>query len=184
MANRSIQPIAILFSFAMLGLMLAIGNTFWGPAFGPDLGAVPLAQIESGKLRKSRYYAQVSGYADPQIAVVKTSKQGIWHYFPLRSAIGATAPVQVIVACRQSAVIQCSDRPSPMTIHGYVAVGGNTGAFGHGREQLAAQGVKLARNVKTITYPGERDDARMMLVLIAVMAISSIFGAFQVGGGG
>jgi hypothetical protein len=183
MASRPNQSIAILFSCAILGLMLAIGNTFWGPAFGPDLGVVPLAQIESGKLRKSRYYAQVSGYADPQIAVVKTSKQGIWHYFPIRSTIGSTAPVQVIVGCRGSSVI-CTDRPSPMTIHGYVAVGGNTGAFGHGREQLAAQGVKLARNVKTITYPGERDDARMMLVLITVMAISAIFSSFQAGGGG
>ncbi len=184
MANRSTQPIAILFSLAMLGLMLTIGSTFWSPAFGPDLGVVPLAQIESGKIRKSRYYAQVSGYADPQVAVVKTSKQGIWHYFPLRSSIGSTAPVQVIVACRQSAVIQCADRPAPMTIQGYVAVGGNNSAFGSGREQLAAQGVKLARNVKTITYPGDRDNARMTLVLFGVIVMSAIFSAFQVGGGG
>jgi hypothetical protein len=183
MANRQTQSIAILFAFAMLGLILAIGNTFWGAAFGPDLGAVPLAQIESGKVRKSRYYAQVSGYADPQVAVVKTSKQGIWHYFPLRSSIGSTAPVHVIVACRQSAVIQCTDRPAPMTIQGYVAVGGNS-AFGSGREQLVAQGVKLARNVKTITSPGDRDNARIMLLLIGVIGISVIFGAFQVGGGG
>jgi hypothetical protein len=184
MANRRNQSIAILGSCVMLGIMLAFCTISWGSAFGPDLGVVPLAQIESGKLRQSRYYAQVSGFADPQVAVVKTSKQGIWHYFPLRSTIGATAPVQVIVACRESAVIQCSDRPSPMTIQGYVAVGGNTGAFGHGRKQLAAQGVKLARNVKTITYPGDRDNARMTLVLVGVIAISVIFSAFQVGSKG
>jgi hypothetical protein len=184
MANRLNQSITILGSCAMIGMMLAFCTISWGPAFGPDLGVVPLAQIESGKIRKSRYYAQVSGYADPQVAVVKTSKQGIWHYFPLRSTIGATAPVQVIVACRQSAVIQCADRPSPMTIQGYVAVGGNNSAFGSGREQLEAQGVKLARNVKTITYPGDRDNARMTLVLFGVIVISAIFSAFQVGSGG
>jgi hypothetical protein len=116
--------------------------------------------------------------------VVKTSKQGIWHYFPLRSTIGSTFPVQVIVACRQSAAIQCTDRPSPMTIQGYVAVGTNNSTFGSGRKQLEAQGVKLARNVKTITYPGDRNHARMTLVLVGVMAISMIVSAFQVGGRG
>jgi hypothetical protein len=44
--------------------------------------------------------------------------------------------------------------------------------------------VKLARNVKTITYPGDRDNARMTLVLFGVIVISAIFSAFQVGSGG
>jgi hypothetical protein len=48
---------------------------------------------------------------------------------------------------------------------------------------LAGQGVKLARNVKTITYSGDRDNARMTLVLVGVIAISAIFSAFQVRGG-
>jgi hypothetical protein len=182
MANRQTKLIVILFSLALLGLMLAIVGNFWGPAFGPELGAVPLTQIESGKVGQSRYYAQVSGYADRRMAVFKMAKKGIVYYIPLRSTTDSTAPVHLILTCQEREMASCTAPQGAMIApQGYVQAGGDGKFENHrsGREQLMQQGIQLARRVNYINCPGDRDNARLTMLILGGVVLSGIFSMFQ-----
>ncbi|MGI8502840.1 MAG: hypothetical protein ACR2LR_17155 [Hassallia sp.] len=166
------MPIIILIvGFVLLNISLA-------QSFGKDIGTINIAQLTSGKIAEHSFYANISGYPDPNVLVTQKGTSMPRVYIPLRENSQSNTPVHLIISLDKGDIEQYVEKDpnsETVTVSGFVTEGGE----GEVKTWLEKQGVAIADSYRTIVPKvnlSNRSSKKDFSVFIAVAFIS--FAAF------
>jgi hypothetical protein len=170
--KNALMPIIIL----IIGLIIL--NITLAQSFGKDIGTINIAQLSSGKIAEHSFYANISGYPDPNALVTQKGNRMPRVYIALRENSLSNTPVHLIISLDKGDIeeyLHKDPKSETVTVSGFVTEGGE----GEVRTWLEKQGVAIADNYWTI-IPGvnlsNRSNRTYSSVFIAIGFIS--FAAF------
>ncbi|MEH1917024.1 hypothetical protein [Nostoc sp.] len=169
--NALMPIIIIIIGLIMLSITLA-------QSFGKDIGTINIAQLSSGKIAEHSFYANISGYPDPNVLVTQKGNKMPRVYIALRENSQSNTPVHLIISLDKDDIeeyVYKDPKSETVTVSGFVTEGGE----GEVRTWLEKQGVAIADSYWTIV-PGvnlsNRSNGTYSEIFIAIGFI--IFAAF------
>ncbi|MEH1933265.1 MAG: hypothetical protein V7L14_05980 [Nostoc sp.] len=166
--KNAIMPIIILIiGFVVLNITLA-------QSFGKDIGTINIAQLTSGKIAEHSFYANISGYPDPNVLVTQEGTSIPQLYIPLRENSQSNTPVHLIISLGKGDIeeyVHKDPKSETVTVSGFVTEGGE----GEVRTWLEKQGVAIDDSYWTIIPKvnlSSRSSKKYFSVFIAIAFIS------------
>ncbi|MEH1821262.1 MAG: hypothetical protein V7L31_19635 [Nostoc sp.] len=170
--KNALMPIIIL----IIGLIAL--NITLAQSFSKDIGTITIAQLSSGKIAERSFYANISGYPDPNALVTQKGNRIPKVYIALRENSQSNTPVNLIISLEKGDIeeyIHEDPKSETVTVSGFVTEGGE----GEVRTWLEKQGVAIADSYWTI-FPGlnlsNRSRGKYSSIFIAIAFVS--FAAF------
>lgn len=169
--NALIPIIILIVGFIVLNFTLA-------QSFSKDIGTISIAQLTSGKITEHSFYANISGYPDPNILVTQKGNRIPRVYIPLRENSQSNTPVNLIISLQKNEIeeyVQADPKSETITVSGFMTEGGE----GEVKTWLEKQGTAIANSYWTITPKvnlSGRSSAKYFSVFIAIAFTS--FAAF------
>ncbi|WP_334860793.1 hypothetical protein [Nostoc sp.] len=163
--------IILIIGFVVLNITLA-------QSFSKDIGTLNIAQLSSGKIAEHSFYANISGYPDPNALVTQKGGRMPRVYIALKENFQSNTPVHLIISLDKSDIeeyVHKDPKSETVTVSGFVTEGGE----GEVRTWLEKQGVAIADNYWTIVPRvnlSNRSSTKYFSVFIAIGFIS--FAAF------
>ncbi|MBN3870038.1 MAG: hypothetical protein HWQ23_06945 [Nostoc sp. JL33] len=170
--KNAIMPIIkIIIGFVVLNITLA-------QSFGKDIGTINIAQLTSGKIAEHSFYANISGYPDPNVLVTQKGARMPRVYIALRENSQSNTPVHLIISLDKGDIeeyVHKEPKSETVTVSGFVTEGGE----GEVRTWLEKQGVAIDESYWTIiprVNLSSRSSTKYFSIFIAIAFIS--FAAF------
>ena len=170
--KNTLMPIIIL----IIGV-IALNGTL-AQSFAKDIGTISVTQLSSGKIAEHSFYANISGYPDPNALVTQKGNRIPRVYIALRENSQSNTPVHLIISLEKGDIeeyIHEDPKSETVTVSGFVTEGGE----GEVRTWLEKQGVAIADSYWTI-FPkanlSNRSRGKYSSIFIAIAFIS--FAAF------
>ncbi|MEH2360372.1 MAG: hypothetical protein V7K58_11800 [Nostoc sp.] len=170
--KNAIMPIIILIiGFVVLNITLA-------QSFGKDIGTINIAQLTSSKIAEHSFYANISGYPDPNMLVTQKGARMPRVYIALRENSQSNTPVHLIISLDKGDLeeyVHKDPKSETVTLSGFVTEGGE----GEVRTWLEKQGVAIDDSYWTIIPKvnlSSRSSTKYFSVFTAIAFIS--FAAF------
>ncbi|WP_089130745.1 hypothetical protein [Tolypothrix sp. NIES-4075] len=166
--KNALRPIIIL----IIGLIML--NITLAQSFGKDIGTISIAQLTSGKIAEHSFYANISGYPDPNVLVTQKGNRMPRVYIALRENSQSNTPVHLIISLDKDNIEQYVHKDpnsETVTVSGFVTEGGE----GEVRTWLEKQGVAIDDSYWTIVPKvnlSSRSSAKYFSVFIAIAFIS------------
>ncbi|MEH1834965.1 MAG: hypothetical protein V7L29_23615 [Nostoc sp.] len=166
--KNALMPLIIL----IIGLIML--NITLTQSFCKDIGTISIAQLTSGKIAEHSFYANISGYPDPNALVTQKGNRIPRVYIALRENSQSNTPVHLIISLEKGDIeeyIHKDPKSETVTVSGFVTEGGE----GEVRTWLEKQGVAIADSYWTI-IPGvnlnNRSNGTYSQIFIAIAFIS------------
>ncbi|MHC5829129.1 MAG: hypothetical protein ACYT04_77775, partial [Nostoc sp.] len=118
-------------------------------SFGKDIGTITIAQLTSGKIAEHSFYANISGYPDPNALVTQKGNRIPKVYIALRENSQSNTPVHLIISLEKGDIeeyVHKDPKSETVTVNGFVTEGGE----GEVRTWLEKQGVAIDQSYWTI----------------------------------
>ncbi|MEH1885467.1 MULTISPECIES: hypothetical protein [unclassified Nostoc] len=141
--KNALMPIIIL----IIGLIML--NITLAQSFSKDIGTINIAQLNSGKIAEHSFYANISGYPDPNALVTQKGNRMPRVYIALRENSQSNTPVHLIISLDKDDIeeyVHKDPKSETVTVSGFVTEGGE----GEVRTWLEKQGVAIADSYWTI----------------------------------
>jgi hypothetical protein len=170
--KNALMPIIIL----IIGVIVL--NITLEQSFSKDIGMISIAQLTSGKIAEHSFYANISGYPDPNVLVTQKGTRMPRVYIALRENSQSNTPVHLIISLDKGDIeeyVHKDPKSETVTVSGFVTEGGE----GKVRTWLEKQGVAIADSYWTIIPKvnlSSRSNGKYSSVFIAIGFIS--FAAF------
>lgn len=165
--NALMPIIKIIIGFIVLNITLA-------QSFGKDIGTINIAQLTSGKIADHSFYANISGYPDPNVLAIQKGTSIPQVYIALRENSQSNTPVHLIISLNKGDIeeyVHKDPKSETVTVSGFVTEGGE----GEVRTWLEKQGVAIADSYWTIIPKvnlSSRSSAKYFSVFIAIAFLS------------
>lgn len=141
--NALVPIIILIIGFVVLNITLA-------QSFGKDIGTINIAQLTDGKIAEHSFYANISGYPDPNVLVTQKGTSMPRVYIPLRENSQSNAPVHLIISLDKGDIeeyVHQDPKSETVTVSGFVTEGGE----GVVKTWLEKQGTVISDSYWTIT---------------------------------
>jgi hypothetical protein len=170
--KNALMPIIIL----IIGVIVL--NITLAQSFAKDIGTISLTKLSSGKIAEHSFYANISGYPDPNVLAIQKGTSIPQVYIALRENSQSNTPVHLIISLNKGDIeeyVHKDPKSETVTVSGFVSEGGE----GQVKTWLEKQGVSIDDSYWTIVPKvnlSNRSSRKYFSVFIAIGFIS--FAAF------